>query len=198
MDDNLTVKLQEYLNPLEKIYWAGQPKKGIFFTSNDISQIPFSLVWCGISIFWVVFASQFSIYFAMIGIPFVLIGLNLVFGRFIIDAIKRKNTIYALTGDRLLIVSGIFRKTVKSFNLSTLSDLELDEKSNGSGSITIGPKNQLKTFGLGSRIKWESRIEATPLFYLIQDVKSVYNKIIEIQQSSYHNSAYSQQFRSTT
>lgn len=198
MDDNLTMKLQEYLNPHEKIYWAGQPKKGLVFTLDDVSQIPFSLVWCGISIFWVIFASEFSVYFAMIGIPFVLIGLNMVFGRFIIDAIQRKNTIYAITGDRIIIVSGVFRKTVKSFNLSTLPDLEVDEKSDGSGTITIGPIIQLKTFGLGDSIKWESRIRATPMFYLIADVRSVHNKIIEVQKSPYTNSSYTKQFSITT
>ena len=82
----MTTELQEYLNTNEKLIWTGQPRKGIVFRTADIFLIPFSLLWCGFAIFWVVIASQGSIYFAMFGIPFVIMGLIFVFGRFIIDA----------------------------------------------------------------------------------------------------------------
>ena len=112
MDYNLTTELQEHLDTNEKLIWTGQPKKGIVFRTADIFLIPFSLLWCGFAIFWVIMASQGSIFFAMFGIPFVIIGLIFVFGRFIIDAKQRENTYYGLTDDRIIIKSGVYKKTL--------------------------------------------------------------------------------------
>lgn len=93
-------ELQQYLDTNEKLLWTGRPKTGIVFRTADIFLIPFSLLWCGFAIFWVTMASQASIFFAMFGIPFVVIGLMLVFGRFIIDAKLRAHTYYGLTNNR--------------------------------------------------------------------------------------------------
>jgi hypothetical protein len=181
MDYNLTTELQEHLDTNEKLIWTGQPKKGIVFRTADIFLIPFSLLWCGFAIFWVIMASQGSIFFAMFGIPFVIIGLIFVFGRFIIDAKQRENTYYGLTDDRIIIKSGFYKKTIKSLNVRTLSDIEYDEKSDGSGTINIGPKNPMMIWGNG--MNWWPGIKATPSLDLIKDVRNVYNKIIEIQKS---------------
>jgi hypothetical protein len=181
MDYNLTTELQEHLDTNEKLIWTGQPKKGIVFRTADIFLIPFSLLWCGFAIFWVIMASQGSIFFAMFGIPFVIIGLIFVFGRFIIDAKQRENTYYGLTDDRIIIKSGVYKKTIKSLNVRTLSDIEYDEKSDGSGTINIGPKNPMMIWGNG--MNWWPGIKATPSLDLIKDVRNVYNKIIEIQKS---------------
>ena len=181
MDYNLTTELQEHLDTNEKLIWTGQPKKGIVFRTADIFLIPFSLLWCGFAIFWVIMASQGSIFFAMFGIPFVIIGLIFVFGRFIIDAKQRENTYYGLTDDRIIIKSGVYKKTIKSLNVRTLSDIEYDEKSDGSGTINIGPKNPMMIWGNG--MNWWPGIKTTPSLDLIKDVRNVYNKIIEIQKS---------------
>lgn len=181
MDYNLTTELQEHLDTNEKLIWTGQPKKGIVFRTADIFLIPFSLLWCGFAIFWVIMASQGSIFFAMFGIPFVVIGLIFVFGRFIIDAKQRENTFYGLTDDRIIIKSGVYNKTIKSLNIRTLSDIEYDERVDGSGTINIGPKNPMMMWGNG--MNWWPGIKTTPSLDLIQDVRKVYNKIIEIQKT---------------
>jgi hypothetical protein len=48
-------------------------------------------------------------------------------------------TTYGLTGERVVIVSGLFARNVKSLNLRTLSDVSLNERRDGSGTITFGP-----------------------------------------------------------
>jgi uncharacterized membrane protein YdbT with pleckstrin-like domain len=125
---------------MKNSFGQAQPKKRIVFRTADIYLIPFSLLWCGFAIFWMISAAKGSIFFAMFGIPFVVVGLIFVFGRFIIDAKLRENTYYGITEDRIIIKSGVFRKSVKSLNIKTLSDIEFDEKSDGSGTINIGPK----------------------------------------------------------
>lgn len=182
MDFNLQMELQEYLNSHERLLWAEQPKKGIVFSSSDIDGIPFSLVWCGFSIFWVIFAAQFSLWFAMFGIPFVLIGLMLVFGRFIVDAQLRKNTIYGITNNRVIIKSGIFKKTIKSLPILSLTVIEYKEKKDGSGTITLEPTNHLRNWSWGNGMNWWPGIKPPASLDLIPDVRNVYNKIMEIQK----------------
>lgn len=182
MDYKTSNELKDNLDNNENLIWTGQPKKGIIFRSSDIFLIPFSLLWCGFAIFWftTVLTSGAPFFFVLFGIPFVIVGLNFVFGRFIIDAKQRASTIYGLTEHRIIIKSGIFTKSIKSLNIKTISDIEYEEKSDGSGTINIGPQNPMVNWGNG--INWGSG--KTPSLDFIQDVRKVYNKIIEIQKSN--------------
>ncbi len=100
-------EIQNELKPGEKLLWSGQPQPGIRFRASDIFIIPFSLLWGGGAIFWeysVLFimpsgsktfhdsTPTFSIIFPLFGIPFVLVGLYMIFGRFIVDAKTREQT----------------------------------------------------------------------------------------------------------
>jgi len=181
MDFDASNELKEYLDINETLIWSGQPQKGIVFRTSDIILIPVSIVWCGFSIFWVTMAARHSFFFVLYGIPFVLAGLVFVFGRFFIDAKLRAGTYYGFTADRIIIKSGIFKKTIKSLNIKTLPHIEYVERSDKSGTISIGPKNSMVMFsGMGD---WGHGIKATPTMELIQDVRQVYNKIIALQQA---------------
>jgi len=183
MDFNVTSELQNYLELNERLVWSGQPKKGVVFRTTDIFIIPFSLLWCGFAIFWFTSAllSGAPIFLAIFGIPFVCVGLFFVFGRFIIDAKNRKNTFYGITENRIIIRSGILKKTIKSINLKTLSEIEIEEKKDGSGTINFGPSNPF--FIRNHNLHWFSGSKQNTSFELIHDVRQVYNKIREAQQS---------------
>lgn len=142
MEFTATHALQQYLDHNEHLIWTGKPKKGIIFRPSDIFFIPFSILWCSFAIFWFTTAliSGAPFFFALFGIVFVILGLNFVFGRFIIDAKHRANSIYGLTEHRVIIKSGIFTSSIKSLNIKTISDIQYEEKSDGSGTITIGPR----------------------------------------------------------
>lgn len=174
-------ELRKHLDTRENLLWSGQPKKGIIFRTSDIFLIPFSIFWCGFSIFWIVMAFKASAFFALFGIPFVTVGLILVFGRFFIDAKQRENTIYGLTDERIIIKSGIISKTVKSLNIRTLSDIEYSEKNDGVGTISIGPKNPMMVWGNG--MNWWPGMKTNPQLELIPEVRKVYNQIIELQRN---------------
>ena len=92
--------LDSYLDPGEKLLWSGQPKQGMRLQAGDAFMIPFSLLWGGFAIFWEIAAlgigfsphgraattakePNFIAYiFPLWGIPFVLMGLYMIFGRF--------------------------------------------------------------------------------------------------------------------
>jgi len=184
--------IKNELSENEQLIWAGQPKQGIVFRSSDIFMIPFSIMWGGFAIFWEITALLttskakdapffFDIIFPLFGLPFVIIGLYLIFGRFIVDAKRREKTYYGLTDKRIIIISGIFSQKVKSMNLRTLTDLSLSEKTNGTGTITFGPTNPMSWWFGG--LHWPGMSQ--PLSYeMINEVKNVYEKIREAQETS--------------
>jgi len=69
---------------------------------------------------------------------------------------------------------------VKSLNIRTLSDIEYTEKNDGSGTISIGPKNPMMIWGNG--MNWWPGMKPNPQLDLIPDVRKVYNQIIELQK----------------
>jgi len=120
-----------------------------------------------------------------IGVLFVLIfvtaGIYLVAGRFLVEARQRSRTFYAVTSERIIIVSGLLSRTVKSIDLKTLSEMALSERRNGSGSIVFGPASPFDWMympgwpGVGSRM--------AARFDLIPKVRSVYETIRSAQRA---------------
>jgi hypothetical protein len=77
--------------------------------------IPFSLMWGGFSFFWEYKAvsSGGPLFFDLWGVPFVLIGLYMIVGRFFCEAMSRSRKYYGPTNERVIIISGVFSPTVK-------------------------------------------------------------------------------------
>ena len=180
----INYELEEDLRPNlsqgEKLIWTGKPRTGIVFRSSDIYMIPFSLLWGGFALFWetTVVASG-ALFFMLWGIPFVLVGLYMIIGRFFVDAKKRANTVYGITADRIIIKSGVFRRDIKSLNIRTLSDITLTQKADNSGTITLGPTDY--RYSMMQGMEWPG-VKQPPRLELIEDVKTVYDKIIELQR----------------
>jgi len=82
-------------------------------------------------------------FFKLWGIPFVVVGLYIIIGRFFVDARIRRATAYGVTSDRVIMISGFPRRTVKSVSLLSLSEISFAE--DGSGTITLGSDSQAAT-----------------------------------------------------
>jgi hypothetical protein len=176
---------QSELSSSEKLIWNGQPLTGMRLRKQDAFLIPFSLLWGGFAIFWEwgVMNSNAPFFFRLWGIPFVLIGLYLIAGRFFVDAKQREKTFYGLTNERIIIISGIFSRNIKSLNLKTLSEINLDEKSDGSGTIAFGSNYLPAARWVGNG--WPGSNQCTPpSFELIKRVKEVYELIRRAQNES--------------
>lgn len=180
-----TQAVRAQLEAGEQLIWSGQPRQGLVLRSSDAFMIPFSLLWGGFAIFWeaTVIWSGAPIFFMLWGVPFVLVGLHLIFGRFFTDSRQRANTFYGLTNDRIIITSGKRGKKVQSLSLSTLGDISLEERSDGSGTITFGMHNPLGRWG--NIAAWPgagANRQAQPSFEMIPQAKKVYELIRSAQR----------------
>ena len=112
----------------EKIIWTRQPAQGLRLSPRDGFFIPASLLWGGFAIFWeskVLSAPNAPIFMAIWGVPFMLVGLYLIIGRFFVDAWIRRSTNYALTNQRVLILRQKPLGNFITLSLSRLPDMRL-------------------------------------------------------------------------
>ncbi|MFS8045747.1 PH domain-containing protein [Rhizobium sp. BR 314] len=183
---NRNTDIQSYFQPGEKMLWAGRPKQGIMFSKNDALLVPFSLMWGGFAIFWestVVTQAGTPFFFKLWGVPFVLIGLYLIIGRFLVDAFVRARTQYAVT-DRRIIISreGWFSKLL-TLSLQQLPNLDLDQKSDGTGTINFGPDSGATSGYRGKMSNWTPALSDVPRFLGITNVREVFDLIARAQST---------------
>jgi hypothetical protein len=142
--------IAECLDPAEQVRWVGQPRQGIFLRVGDLGMFPFSLFWGGFAIVWETIAIRSILFgngapafikflFPLWGIPFVIIGLYIMIGRFFVDSWLRRRTWYAITDRRVLILTVGATRRLSSFDLRTLSEVNFQQHSDGTGSIAFGP-----------------------------------------------------------
>jgi Bacterial PH domain len=173
----------------EQLLWIGAPKTGLRLRPSDAVLIPFSLVWGGFAIYWeytVVHQTRSkgggspADFLELWGIPFVVVGLYFIFGRFFVDAYVRARTHYAVTNQRVLIVTSLWSKQVKSLSLRTLSEMSIHERPDGSGTITFGPGSPANQFTLRSSAV---NSKGPPVFEFVDGVRAVYDVIRQAQES---------------
>jgi hypothetical protein len=181
-----TINFADRLLPGEKLIWSDRPAQGLLVTGRDWFLIPFSLIWGGFAIFWelgVAKATKAPAFFPLFGIPFVLVGLYLIFGRFIVDAWARQNMEYAVTSKRILISrSAPFGKFI-ALNLHQLPAINLTETRDGRGTIRFGEAGSIFNNRNGWS-SWTPAFDPTPQFLGIENARDVFEQIQGLQNSA--------------
>jgi len=173
-------ELRQKLLSGERVLWEGQPYTGLILRPIETFLIPLSLLWGGFAVVWnanVWFADQNSsdLPFKLFGLPFLVAGLYITFGRFLIDVRLRKNLQYAVTDRRILIYKQGGSSVLKSVDIKRLPSVELSERPDGFGTIRFGAAMSLfdgRNFGI-----WQPTFDATPQFLRIPSVRYVYELI---------------------
>jgi hypothetical protein len=159
-----------------------QPKQGFVFNPRDAFLIPFSLMWGGFAIFWN--ATVWMIpgtdggspdWFSRLwGIPFLLAGLYFIAGRFLHDAHIRKNMLYAVTNQRILVLRGT---KITSLDIHRLPRLELSEHRDGTGTLAFEASNFGPWGGMNGFSWWLPALSGGAQFFRIPDPRNVYELI---------------------
>jgi hypothetical protein len=191
IDPRAAEKLQPELLSGESIHWAGMPNPTIVFHSDDWYSIPFSLLWGGFAIFWEAgvsgygqFASksnQPSLFMILWGIPFVVAGQYMIWGRFIVDAWLKRRTYYAVSNRRVLILQEGWKRKRNFIFLESIADIS--QEGDGAGTIWLGPKYPVIA-GRGRPSRSFSRFsvgEGVPILADVDDVQLVYRLILELR-----------------
>lgn len=142
----------------EVLIWTGQPLRQVIFHHTDWYAIPFSLLWGSFAIFWELGVAGHvgtsakggpSVFMELWGIPFLVMGQYMIWGRFFYTAWKKGRTHYAVTTKRVLVLnSGGTRKLVSGY-LSTLDSVTLTTRQDRIGTIEFSPEPD-------SKVSWGS------------------------------------------
>ncbi len=179
------LELSRHLDSGESLKWSGVPKSGVLLRGSDVFLIPFSFLWGGFAVFWEfgVITSDAPFFFMLWGIPFVLVGLYITVGRFFVDARRRARSFYGVTDRRVIILSGLFSRTVNTLPLKSLSDISLKEKPDRSGTIYFGRPHPMASWVAG--MQWPGMGQyQSPSFELIQNAKEVHDLVLEAQRAA--------------
>jgi len=189
-----TSQLVPELLPGESLLWQGQPSRSVIFHRTDWTAIPFSLLWGGFSIFWEASASEFvgrahtsptsppELFFILWGIPFILAGQYIIWGRFLYVAWKKARTFYGLTNKRVLVVNAGRSRTVASGHLHGMDSVTLMTRPDGIGTIEFAPEpfsqSVFSFFKRGGNQQLQMGIDLSRLaFYDIPNAATVYIQI---------------------
>ena len=123
-----------YIMDDEYILWEGAPEKGVSLTSRDIVLLPFSVIWLGFALFWEYLAvtTSGSLLMMVWGLPFIGVGLYLLFGRFLQTLYLRDKTFYIITNKKLIIRTG---SKVKIYRSADLPPMNIQHHRDGTGTI---------------------------------------------------------------
>lgn len=114
----------------ERILWQGQPVRGVDWAALVDPRTAFGLFFAGFALFWTVTARQMpgtGAVFPVFGLPFLLVGLHMAFGRVIWEAHLRARTHYTLTDRHAFIAtSTLGKRRLDRFALDAQTPLVLE------------------------------------------------------------------------
>lgn len=194
IDPNSVTAIQPELTSGENVVWAGQPSGAVVFHKEDALLVPFSLLWGGFAVFWELGAAGFRgsgprsgnpwVFGMLWGIPFVLIGQYMIWGRFFYAAWKKRRTHYAITNRRVIVVQNCWKHQMASVYLDTLPALIKEGGSNGIGTLRF---SQAESMWSGRRGwgAWDGMtVGSVPTFVDVEPVDYLYRLVSDLREKA--------------
>jgi hypothetical protein len=184
------------LLPGERIVWSGRPERYRLFRPADAYLIPFSVLWGGFAIFWESSALTMGApgFFALWGVPFVAIGLYLIFFRFVVRARSLRMARYLVTNSRVIVSGGFTGQNRAETWLTRLDPPIVKERPDGSGDLAFGSFPSVIQTGYGWRRgsqPWGPDPLLPPVFRGIEQVRYVCDLIASSQATARKSAARS-------
>ncbi|HPN61265.1 MAG TPA: helix-turn-helix transcriptional regulator [Bacilli bacterium] len=92
-----------YLQSGESLHWTGKPQSRLNFVTLPVTL--FGLFFLGFALFWTIAAMQTALEMAFFGIPFIVVGFFLVFGKKTWMKRISGHVYYGVTNKRILILT---------------------------------------------------------------------------------------------
>lgn len=194
IDSRAALKCQPEIMPGESLYWAGIPNPRVVFHSDDWVAIPFALIWTGFFVFWEASALGISwgwtgrasgrdTFMVFWGIPFLIVGNYMVWGRFLRDAWLKRKTYYAVTNRRVLVLQEGWKRKTNWMYLEAIPTIECEGKM--AGTLWFGKKYPVIA-GRGQKTRSMSRfaVDDVPVFADIDDVDGVQRLVQELREKA--------------
>jgi hypothetical protein len=175
---------QDELLKDEEILWIGKPETKFILYKVDVVLALSGLlcVGCGLLILngfitsEDLFRTSRDMFFSLVGcLFFSLGGLYLIFGRYYNNNYEKKRTFYAVTNQRVLIITYIYTKNVIAKFINQIPALIKNVRKDGVGTIQFDNYQYIRD---GEDIK----IIDVPTFHDIKDVDTVYKLINDLRR----------------
>jgi hypothetical protein len=166
---SLRTTVEDELDPGERIEWLAQPLPGRSFPWAALFPMLFGIPWTAFAIFWVVMAGGFfeqgpqdegRFFFALFGVPFILVGLGMLSSPIWIRRRLRKaveGTAYVITDRRVVVfdkgyygeglvpamMGGLAKRmggglNIRSYYPADLKNIERTQRDDGTGNLLFG------------------------------------------------------------
>lgn len=137
--------IEPLLNPAETLLWSGVPVAGAQLDIGSVFSIVFLLCFCGFAASWLLSLRRFSFgfrdndlwFFLFVGFALLASGGYALFTT-IKTAVIPAHIQYAVTNQRVLLVSGNPINHVDTLFMSNLQEVSLDTNGDGTGTIRFG------------------------------------------------------------
>jgi len=182
--------IQNHLLPGEEMLWDGQPKLNGRFRANSAGISVFGIIWLSFSLFWTIgaFAATrasgalgiISLLFPLFGLPFITIGVFMVFFAPAKQRTKNQSTYYYVTDKRIIInISTQKSPSFSSIFYGDIQGAQIIQNRDNTGNIVFTPM----IFGGQS---YSGNTSAVPsvgnCFYRIESAHDVHQLILMHQQ----------------
>jgi hypothetical protein len=193
IDPEVSSNVQPDLMTGESLLWTGRPNPRVVLHSDDWYLIPFSLLWGGFAIFWEMGALGYwgsghkggipSIFMSLWGIPFIVIGQYMIWGRFFHHGWLKRRTYYAVTNRRVLVVQEGWKRKTSWIYISSIPTVE--REGSITGTLWFGPKYPAWG-GRGQKTRSMSRFDIgdVPVFADIDDLDTVYRMVLNLREKN--------------
>lgn len=161
--ENIEYLFRGYLNAGEVIQWSGKPKRNPKFLQLPLTA--FGLIFLSFSVFWTIMASKMAGLMALFGIPFIIVGTFLVFGKKLRSKTVNPQIYYAVTDERILILNHGAQDHLVQVNINRLTNVVLTPSIDNTSSITFYTRNEMGFYN------------SRPYFYYIEKGDYVVNLI---------------------
>ncbi len=176
-------ELEPYLRPEEEVLWVGKP-----CTTRNLPTTPilmlFPLFFLGFALFWTVMATAMGGAFGLFGLPFVAVGIWMLYYFAVGNKRQLARTVYCVTDYRAVILTHRRHGTdCTEYVFSMLSSVNLESVQGNTGTIRFAPvERYYEEYGYGRHRRgyaYDTARQFTTAFLMIDDVHTVYRLISE-------------------